>query len=244
MSTFYGHLVPYPLESFGPEDFLPLTQYYSGSAVLVNLRGERVADETLGDEILNQALTFEPEARGVLIFDERVREVEARKEIFPGFGAGDRFEGAVRAGGTATSAATLEALLATVATWGVDERRLSATVHEYLHVAGSGGGFAHGIAVSPHARPPRVAPFHALMVQPSITFTFGGIRVGLDGEVLDSDERAIPGLFACGVDVGGLSNYGYVGGLAPSYITGRAAGAAAARYSQRGSATEPRKESR
>ena len=38
----------------------------------------------------------------------------------------------------------------------------------------------------------------------------------------------MPGLFAAGADIGGLSNYGYAGGLAPGYITGRWAGTSAA----------------
>ena len=38
----------------------------------------------------------------------------------------------------------------------------------------------------------------------------------------------IPGLYAAGADIGGLSNYGYAGGLAPGYITGRWAGRTAA----------------
>jgi predicted oxidoreductase len=66
------------------------------------------------------------------------------------------------------------------------------------------------------------------MVQPSITFTFGGVRTNSSGEALDHDGRPIPGVYAAGADIGGLSNYGYAGGLAPGYITGRWAGLAAA----------------
>jgi predicted oxidoreductase len=90
------------------------------------------------------------------------------------------------------------------------------------------GGFTHGVAVAPEARPPRTAPFYALRVQPSITFTFGGVRIDADARVVDPDGHAVPGLFAAGADVGGLSNVGYAGGLAPAYITGRWAGRSAA----------------
>ena len=74
------------------------------------------------------------------------------------------------------------------------------------------------------------------MVQPSITFTFGGVRTNANGEALDHDGRPVPGLYAAGADIGGLSNYGYAGGLAPGYITGRWAGNSAAERAAAGSA--------
>lgn len=229
MSTFYGHLLPYPVDRFRSEDYLPYSQYYSGSTVLVNLLGERFTDETEGDELLNQAVTFQPQARGVLIFDEHVRSTEATEEPFPGLGATDRFATAVEAGGTYAVADTLPALLDQVAAWGIDRYNLGRTLDAYTDAVASGGGVARGIKVSGTARAPQQGPFYALMVQPSITFTFGGVRTNTGGEALDDDGRPIPGLYAAGADIGGLSNYGYAGGLAPGYITGRWAGRSASR---------------
>lgn len=229
MSSFYGHLLPWPLEEFESEQYLPYSQYYSGETVFVNLAGERFADESLGDEIINQLVLHEREARGVLIFDEHVHLTEARQEPFPGLGATDRFETAKEAGGLWASAATLEELVEQITSWGVDGANLAATLEEYASASATGGGSARGIPVSPTARAPQTAPFHALMVQPSITFTFGGVPISLNGEALDSDGHPIPGLYAAGADLGGLSNVGYAGGLAPAYITGRWAGRAAAR---------------
>jgi predicted oxidoreductase len=49
----------------------------------------------------------------------------------------------------------------------------------------------------------------------------------VDGRVRDEYGRPIPGLFAAGVDVGGLQDTGYVGGLALGLVFGpRAADAA------------------
>jgi len=239
MSTFYGHLLPFPVRRFEAEDYLPYSQYYSGSTVMVNLRGERFTDETKGDELLNQDVTFQPEARGILIFDEHVRTTEVIQEPFPGLGSIDRFAIAVDAGGTHAQAQTLDELVRKVAAWGVDQDNLSATLKRYDAVAGQGGGTALGVPVSPVARPPRTGPFYALMVQPSITFTFGGVRTSSDGEALDHDGRPIPGLFAAGADIGGLSNYGYAGGLAPGYITGRWAGRTAAERAAAGTRQTP-----
>ncbi|WP_052460711.1 FAD-dependent oxidoreductase [Microbacterium gorillae] len=227
MASFYGHLVPWPLAAFEPEHYLPYSQYYSGSTVFVNLAGERFVDETLGDEIINQALVPQPEARGVLIFDEHVHLTEARQEPFPGLGATDRFETAKEVGGLWASADTLDELVPQIAAWGVDGVALTRTLEAYADAAETGGS-ALGVPVSVGARAPQTGPFHAIMVQPSITFTFGGVPISTDGEALDPDGRAIPGLYAAGADIGGLSNIGYAGGLAPAYITGRWAGRAAA----------------
>ncbi|UVJ41376.1 FAD-dependent oxidoreductase [Arthrobacter sp. CJ23] len=235
MSTFYGHLLPYPVGRFQAQDYLPYSQYYSGSTVLVNLLGERFTDETNGDELLNQAVTFQPQARGVLIFDEHVRSTEAIEEPFPGLGATDRFATAVEAGGFHAVAGSLPELLDQVAAWGIDREALGLSLESYTDAVASGGGVARGIKVSGTARAPQQGPFYALMVQPSITFTFGGVRTNTDGEALDHDGRPIPGLYAAGADIGGLSNYGYAGGLAPGYITGRWAGRSA---SQQASAVE------
>ncbi|WP_232333514.1 FAD-binding protein [Rhodococcus sp. p52] len=71
------------------------------------------------------------------------------------------------------------------------------------------------------------------MVQPSITFTFGGVAIDTDAQVLGHDGTPLPDLFAAGADAGGLSRYGYVGGLAPAFITGRWAGRHAARLALR-----------
>lgn len=229
MSTFYGHLIGYPVQRFEPQDYLPASQYYSESTILVNLHGERFTDETQGDELLNQALTFQPEAKGVLIFDDYVRRTEVTAEPFPGLGAINRFDWAVEAGANHAVADTLESLLDEVATWGIDRNNLQATLNEYSQAADADRESAvRGIPVAASARAPQTAPYYALMVQPSITFTFGGVRTNMKGEALDYDGRPIPGLYAAGADIGGLSNFGYAGGLAPGYITGRWAGTSAA----------------
>lgn len=64
-------------------------------------------------------------------------------------------------------------------------------------------------------------------MQPAITFTDGGLRTDAEGRVLDHDGVPVGGLWAAGVDVGGLSNRTYAGGLAPAFITGRRAASSA-----------------
>ncbi|HEX2415892.1 MAG TPA: FAD-dependent oxidoreductase [Thermoleophilaceae bacterium] len=199
MDGFYGHLVPSPLARFEPEDFLPLTQYHSRDCVLVNRDGSRFTCEKWGDEVSNQALLREPGSRGLLLCDERVRREHAVGAPYPHGQVVDRFELARAAGARITSVATLE---------------------ELADLSGAGAGMLAERGLSE-------PPFWALEVQPTLTFTFGGLAADADGQVRDSHRRPIPGLFAAGADVGGLQDTGYVGGLILGLVFGpRAADAA------------------
>jgi tricarballylate dehydrogenase len=76
-------------------------------------------------------------------------------------------------------------------------------------------------------------PFEAYAVTCGITFTFGGLRINTDAQVLDTDGAPIPGLFAAGELVGGIFYFNYPGGtgLTNGAVFGRIAGASAARHS-------------
>jgi succinate dehydrogenase/fumarate reductase flavoprotein subunit len=205
---FYGHLVPSPLGRFAPDDFLPLTQYHSRQGVLVNRDGRRFAEEWRGDEVSNQSALRQPASRALLLFDERVRVEHAVGPPYPHGQVIDRLALAEEFGARVAHAPTLKRLIARVADWEVDADGLATT-----------------LATRPD--PLREPPFHALEVQPSITFTYGGVRADADGRVLDSEGVPLPGLFAAGADVGGLQGPGYVGGLVLGLVFGpRAADAA------------------
>lgn len=70
------------------------------------------------------------------------------------------------------------------------------------------------------------APFKAYPVTCGITFTYGGLKVDEDGCVLDTNNKRIDGLFACGELVGGVFFNGYPGGsgLTSGAVFGRRAG--------------------
>ncbi|MGH8706967.1 MAG: FAD-dependent tricarballylate dehydrogenase TcuA, partial [Burkholderiales bacterium] len=73
-------------------------------------------------------------------------------------------------------------------------------------------------------------PFEAYAVTCGITFTFGGLRINTDAQVLDTDGAPIPGLYAAGELVGGIFWFNYPGGtgLTNGAVFGRIAGASAA----------------
>lgn len=73
-------------------------------------------------------------------------------------------------------------------------------------------------------------PFYAYSATGGITFTFGGLKVNEQGQVIGTDWRPIKGLFACGEMVGGLfyDNYPAGTGLVSGATFGRIAGRSAA----------------
>jgi tricarballylate dehydrogenase len=77
------------------------------------------------------------------------------------------------------------------------------------------------------------APFEAYAVTCGITFSFGGLKINTDAQVINSDGEPINGLYAAGELVGGIFWFNYPGGsgLTNGSVFGKIAGASAARSS-------------
>jgi len=75
-------------------------------------------------------------------------------------------------------------------------------------------------------------PFEAYAVTCAITFTYGGLRITKEAQVLNTNLEAISGLFAAGEMVGGLFYFNYPGGtgLTSGAVFGQIAGKSAARF--------------
>lgn len=125
----------------------------------------------------------------------------------------------------------------------VDKVQFAATIQEY-NLAVQDGAFnpqildgkrTVGLEVDKTnwANPISKPPFLAFPVTCGLTFTFGGVKVTPQAEVVDAQNRPIPGLYAAGEMVGGLfyDNYPGGSGLASGAVFGKIAGANAAAYS-------------
>src|SRR5260370_18003449 len=115
--------------------------------------GLRFTDESLGDEVSNQATLRQPGSRAVLLCDERIRAAFAVTAPYPHGQVIDRIAAAQQAGARYASARTKEELVDVVAGWGVARQALAATLDP-----------------EPFIHP----PFHAREVQPATTFPFPG----------------------------------------------------------------------
>ena len=141
---------------------------------------------------------------------------------------------------TKVRADTLEALAEKLE--GIDRAQFLRTIKEYNAAVkaevpfdpnAKDGRCTNGLAVnkSNWATTIDQAPFEAFVITAGITFTFGGVKVNTDAQVMDVDDRPIPGLYAAGEMVGGLfyTNYPGGSGLMSGAVFGKIAGAAAAR---------------
>jgi tricarballylate dehydrogenase len=200
-------------------------------AIMVNATGKRFVDE--GADFRNY--TYAKYGRVILeqpgqfawqIFDQKVKHLQ-------------RDEYRIRQI-TKASANTLEELAQKLD--GVDAAQFLKTIAEYNAAVRTGIAFnpnvkdgrrTEGLAVnkSNWANTIDQPPFEAYAVTCGVTFTFGGVRITGDAEVLNTDYRPIGGLYAAGELVGGLFYFNYPGGtgLTSGSVFGRIAGAAAAR---------------
>jgi tricarballylate dehydrogenase len=122
----------------------------------------------------------------------------------------------------------------------VDHEAAGHTLDEFNGAAGDGvfnpgerdGMAARGLAIpkSNWAQKLDVPPFSAFPVTGGITFSFGGLKIDQQAQVLSTGWNPIPGLYACGEMVGGLFHHNYPGGsgLMSGAVFGRIAGASAA----------------
>jgi tricarballylate dehydrogenase len=197
--------------------------------IVVNLNGERFIDEgadfrnhtyaKYGKEVMKQ-----PRRTAIQIFDEKTHHM-VRDEY--------RIREVTKA--SANSIAELAEAL------DIDVDGLVNTVDAF-NAACTGGEYnpsildgvkTTGLAVpkSNWALPIDQGPFHGYVVTCGITFTFGGLRINKEAQVLDLAGRPIMGLYAAGELVGGMFYHNYPGGSGLLYgsVFGRIAGASAGR---------------
>ncbi|MCW5744575.1 MAG: FAD-dependent tricarballylate dehydrogenase TcuA [Alphaproteobacteria bacterium] len=198
--------------------------------IVVNLRGERFVDEgadyrnhtyaKYGREIMKQ-----PQRTAVQIFDAKtigmVRDEYRIRQV------------------TKAEADTIEDLAQKL---GIDVEGLTRTVRAFNEACQPGdynpsvldGKGTKGIAPpkSNWALPIDAPPYSGFVVTCGITFTFGGLRINANGEVLDLVDRPIAGLYAAGELVGGIFYGNYLGGagLMSGAVFGRLAGQSAGRH--------------
>jgi succinate dehydrogenase/fumarate reductase flavoprotein subunit len=132
-------------------------------------------------------------------------------------------------GGTVLQAESLTELAQRLAERGVPRENVLRTLDEYNAAVAAGRASELSPPRSDPAAPVHESPFVAVEVAPAITHTMGGLAVDAGCRVLRREDRQpIPGLYAAGVEVGGVSLGGYSSGLASALVFGRTAAASAA----------------
>lgn len=198
--------------------------------IMVNARGERFVDE--GADFRNytyakygRVILEQPQQFAWQIFDQKVlhllRDEYRIKQV------------------TKVTAGTLEDLAKKLE--GVEADAFLRTVKGYNAAVRTDvpfnpnikdGRSTSGLAIpkSNWANTLDAPPFEGYAVTCGITFTFGGLRIDGNANVLDEEMDPIPGLYAAGEIVGGLFYFNYPGGtgLMSGAVFGRIAGRSAA----------------
>jgi succinate dehydrogenase/fumarate reductase flavoprotein subunit len=221
LDEFYGRNLPAPPAKFSPEEFVEVSQLYGRYAVALNRAGERYADEAAdwSETALTRATARQPGVRAWYVVDgaalrERVRDRSVEAMVAT----------ARRSGGIVLQADRLEELAEKLGERGLPRATVLRTLGEYNAAVAAGRGGGLSPPRSGPAAPLRLPPFVAVEVAPTITHTIGGLAVDGCCRVLSrTGGRALPGLYAAGVEVGGVAVGGYASGLASALVFGTVA---------------------
>lgn len=221
---FYGHLIPSKVAYNNPYEFTDLTFYHSEHGVLLNLKGERFCDETIGDHLNTLYVLEQPEARALLVYDQRIRDQWMMAPYVEGVEPLDKFQLAYRRSARAAVADDIEEFEALPEEWGYPGEASRDTLLEFNRQCEAGTpNPGRKLDATPLLSP----PYYIIEVIPAITFTFSGLRIDPGARVLDESGEVIPGLLAAGADAGGAFHRAYAGGLACALVFGLQAAATA-----------------
>jgi succinate dehydrogenase/fumarate reductase flavoprotein subunit len=235
MDTFYGHNLAAPPAAVTPDRFLDLTQYYGPFAVALDRGGDRFTDESESEleHTLAQDTALQADGRAYYVLDADLYD----DEVFSMGHVGTIIERSADAGAEVLRADGFDDLREQLYVAGVDGATAIETLEAYNEAVEAGTAHRLDPPRRAHARTVDTPPLYAVAVQPGITFTMGGLAVDHRLRVLraaesrsalfdyeyDAEplrERPIPGLYAAGVDVGGVNDRHYMGGLAQALVTG------------------------
>jgi succinate dehydrogenase/fumarate reductase flavoprotein subunit len=214
---FYGHLIPSRIPYTDPYEFTDLSFYHSEHGILVNLGGRRFCDETIGDHINTMEVMEQPEARALLITDQRVHDQWMMAPYVKGVEPVDRFQLAYKRGARAAIADDVDEFEALPEEWGYPGEVVRDTLKEFNEqCAGASPSPARRLDAEPLVDP----PYYVIEVIPAITFPFSGLTIDDQARVLGADGAPIPGLLAAGADAGGVFHRAYAGGLCTALVFG------------------------
>lgn len=249
LDKFYGHSLCGPSAEIPATRFTDASQFYGPQTIALDQRGKRFTDESSASPLegpLALDIAKHTNDTAYLVLDNDV--YESSDMTSRGRNNGTTIQEAEDVfGGQVAEAESITKLGEDLRSWEIDHSQTVQTIRSFNEAVKNGG------RLDPprqgNREPVDTPPFYIVAVEPGITFTMGGLAVGLDMNVIQRagsssslDQEYVPespadmirskikGLYAAGVDVGNISHRHYLGGLAQALTTGRIAGREAAEY--------------
>jgi len=195
-------------------------------SIYVNREGRRFVTEfpnTFAN--IMDSLAEQTDGRMFLIFDDVMRQFiqDTTTPLVIGWSRDDVLRD-FEENNLVQEAATLEELADIL---GIDKKQFLETVKNYNSYIERGEDPEFNRSI---AHPIAVPPFYGIEIGPNLMFTLGGVRINEQAEVLSTDGRPIPGLYAAGEVAGAGHGANYMSGnyVAMAIVFGRIAGQNAA----------------
>jgi fumarate reductase flavoprotein subunit len=182
--------------------------------IYINKKGQRFVSEAERRDVMTQALIKQPDQFMYIVCDAHSMPTPQTKNSF-----NQTAEQLVKAG-SAFSADTIEELAVKI---GVDPAAFRKSVDEYnLGIETKNDPFGKKLLGQKIDK----APFYASPRVPTVHHTMGGVKINTKAQVIDTEGKVIPGLFAAGEVTGGIHGTNRLGGnaLADTIVFGRIAG--------------------
>jgi fumarate reductase flavoprotein subunit len=220
-----------------------------GWILLVNRNGRRFCDETSAYGVLDRLVHLQGD-RAYVLFDEAARldapagqpaNYRQSNPSMPGRRSPNWNDEMIAAMAAAGRLVRAPSVVEVARGLGLPAANVTGTVRRYngLVEAGEDTDYRKDARF---LRPVAQPPFYGAELRPAtVALTSAGLRIDVDGRVLDETSSAIPGLFAAGECTGGVLGDVYIGSgnsYSNCVVFGRAAGRAAARGAARGARCE------
>lgn len=226
MHHLYGHTMPDA--AVAAEDMQPLTAYLAAHSVVLNRSGVRFVDESEGrlEEVILESGWRQPGGSYFLVFDSKAyRDHGVDTGISSALPKIDRLARWREIGAAVIQGESLEALVESLGEQEqVNAEQALRTLVSYNEACLNDATHALIPPRCRNASPLLEPPFFAVRARGGVTATCGGIRVDANGHVLGISGDPLPGLYAAGVDAGGVFGKTYGGFLGWSLVSGYLAG--------------------
>ena len=228
MEAFYGHVLSADsLKREGLNPF-PFLEFLASVGMMLDGKGERFVDETAGGHFTSNVLARHGNGLATVIFDDAMWNTTGTHFLCP------PNPSLVKAGGTLHRADDFETL-AKMAGLAPAVLRRQAEMHNAkvdARKAATASSSENRSKLTPFTQgkyqPERFEkpPYYAAPACAGLTYTFGGVAINDQAQVLNNDGDVIEGLLAAGSTCGGIEggpHVGYMGGLIKASVLGLAA---------------------